>query len=74
MRWVELPREFNGSPVKDVSDLLAGCKDADEFFLLLAELQKGSRLIERGIESRCRTMAELEADYIAGLSRVIVSG
>ena len=70
VRWVELPREFNGSPVKDVSDLLAACKDADEFFLLLAELQKGSRLIERGIESRCRTMTELEADYIAGLSRL----
>jgi hypothetical protein len=70
VRWVELPREFNGSPVKDVSDLLAACKDADEFFLLLAGLQKGSRLIERGIESRCRTMTELEADYIAGLSRL----
>ena len=68
VRWVELPREFNGSPVKDVSDLCTACKDADEFMSALEGLQKHSRLIERGIESRCRTMVELEADYIAGLA------
>src|SRR4029077_5963780 len=56
VRWVELPREFKGAPVKDVSDLGAACKDEDEFISVLCGLQKHSRLIERGIESRCRTM------------------
>jgi hypothetical protein len=32
-------------------------------------LQAKARLIERGIESRSRTMGELEAQYIAELSR-----
>ena len=67
VRWVELPREFKGSPVKDVSELLAACKDADEFISVLYELQKRSRLIERGIESRGRTVAELEAAYIENM-------
>ena len=67
VRWVELPRELRGSPVKDMSDLRDACKDADDFFLLLAELQSSSRLIERGVESRGRTVAELEAAYIASM-------
>jgi hypothetical protein len=67
VRWVELPRELNDSPVKDVSDLRVACKDADDFFPLLAELQRSSRLIERGVESRGRTVAESEAAYVASM-------
>jgi hypothetical protein len=67
VRWVELPRELGGSPVKDVSDLRDACKDADDFVSVLYRLQKHSRLIERGIESRGRTVAELEAAYIANM-------
>ena len=32
VRWVELPRELNGSPIKDASDLRDACKEADDFW------------------------------------------
>jgi hypothetical protein len=68
VRWVELPRAHTGLPVKDVSDLRAACVSEEAFFDALELLQKKSRLIERGIESRGKTMAELEAAYIANLA------
>jgi hypothetical protein len=66
---VELPHEHDGKPIKDISDLREACASTDAFLDMLAALQTRSRLIERGIESRFRTMAELEARYVAGLER-----
>jgi len=67
VRWIELPREHNGKPVKDVSDLRETCESTEAFVDALGNLERRSRLIERGIDWRFRTMAELEAQYIAGL-------
>ena len=69
VRWVELPHEHEGKLVKDVADLREACVSTDAFLDVLAALQTRSRLIDRGIESRFRTMAELEARYVAGLER-----
>ena len=64
VKWVELPPEHNKKPVKDVTDLREACK-GDEFVDTLERLQRKAQLIERGINSRAYTMAELEAQYIA---------
>jgi 5S rRNA maturation endonuclease (ribonuclease M5) len=67
VRWIELPSEHSGKPVKDITDLRETCDSRETFLDTLSALEKQSRLIERGIDSRFKTMAELEAQYIAGL-------
>ena len=64
-KWVELPPDHNGKPVKDVTDLREACKTSDEFVSVLERLQRKAQLIEGGIDSRAFTMLELEAQYIA---------
>ena len=65
-KWIELPPEHNGRALKDISDLRAACASLDDFAATLEPLKAKARLIERGIDSDAYTMAELEAQYIAG--------
>jgi replicative DNA helicase len=65
VKWVELPREFNGKLVKDIADLREACGADDAFPEQLEKLQKTSRLIERGVESEFNTITELEELYAA---------
>jgi CHC2 zinc finger/DnaB-like helicase C terminal domain len=64
-KWLELPRQWEGKPVKDISDLREACETNEAFFAVLEMLQRGARLIERGVESEFRTVAELEELYAA---------
>ena len=68
VRWVELPRELQAAR-RSRTCLICGmrARTRTNSFPVLAELQRSSRLIERGIESRGRTVAELEAAYIASM-------
>jgi hypothetical protein len=68
VKWVELPPELKGAPVKDISDLRAACKSDESFGDTLELLKAKARLIERGIESRAYTMLELEAQFIAEIT------
>jgi CHC2 zinc finger len=66
-RWVELPPEWNGVPVKDIADFSEACGAA--FLPELAKLQTRSPLIERAIEGNAFTALELEDQYIAEKKR-----
>ena len=65
VKWIELPPEFKGSPIKDITDLHHACKTHDALISALEILQAKARLIERGIDSRSFTALELESQYIA---------
>jgi 5S rRNA maturation endonuclease (ribonuclease M5) len=65
VKWIELPKEHNGKPVKDVTDLRSHCSGKEEFLDLLAHLQMKARLIDRGVDIEAYTMVELEDQYIA---------
>jgi DnaB-like helicase C terminal domain/CHC2 zinc finger len=64
-KWIELPPEFAGKPIKDVADLRNACRDCDEFIDRLSILQQAARLIDRGIDSDAFTPLELEDQYIS---------
>ena len=64
-KWLELPRPWEGKPVKDITDLRQACESNEAFSDILEVLQRGARLIERGVESEFRTVAELEELYAA---------
>ena len=65
VKWIELPKEHNGLPVKDVTDLRSHCPSKEEFLSLLAYLQGKARLIDKGVDMEAYTMVELEQQYIA---------
>jgi hypothetical protein len=68
VRWIELPAQYDSKPIKDITDLSEACQSNDAFLESLEHLQRTARLIERGIESRGYTFAELEAAYKATLA------
>ena len=63
VKWIELPKEHNGRPIKDITDLRSHCQGED-FLDLLADLQDKARLIDKGVDIEAYTMAELEQQYI----------
>ena len=69
VKWIELPQDHHGKPVKDVTDLRSHCSGKEEFLDLLADLQKKARLIDRGVDIEAYTMAELEQQYIDEIER-----
>jgi CHC2-type zinc finger protein/DnaB helicase-like protein len=69
VKWIELPKEHNGLPVKDVTDLRSHCPNREEFLSLLAYLQGKARLIDKGVDMEAYTMVELEQQYIAEIAR-----
>jgi hypothetical protein len=70
VKWLQLPREFNGRPVKDVTDLREACGSDDALSEQLEKLQKTARLIERGVESRLATRLEIQDRYRAGVCQI----
>ena len=62
-KWIALPKEHNGRPMKDITDLRTHCRGED-FLNLLADLQGKARLIDKGVDIEAYTMAELEQQYI----------
>ena len=63
VKWIELPKEHNGRPIKDITDLRSHCRGED-FLDVLADLQDKARLIDKGVDIEAYTMAELEQQYI----------
>jgi hypothetical protein len=63
VKWIELPKEHNGKPIKDITDLRRHCQGED-FQDLLTELQDKARLIDKGVDIEAYTMVELEQQYI----------
>jgi 5S rRNA maturation endonuclease (ribonuclease M5) len=63
VKWIELPKEHNGRPIKDITDLRRHCQGED-FQDLLADLQNKARLIDKGVDIEAYTMAELEQQYV----------
>jgi DNA primase len=70
VKWLQLPREFNGRPVKDLTDLREACGSDDALSEQLEKLQKTARLIERGVESRLATRLEIQDRYRAGVCQI----
>jgi hypothetical protein len=70
VRWVALPPELGGKPVKDISDLREACGSDEAFSEQLEKLQDTSRLIERGVESRLASRLEIQERYRAGICRI----
>ena len=62
-KWIELPKEHNGRPIKDITDLRSHYSGED-FLDVLADLQDKARLIDKGVDIEAYTMAELEQQYI----------
>ena len=63
VKWIELPKEYDGKAIKDITDLRSHCQSED-FQDLLAKLQDKARLIDKGVDIEAYTMAELEQQYI----------
>ena len=68
-KWIELPPEHQGKPIKDVADLRMACRNIEEFIDVLHGLQQRARLIEKGIECDSFTGLEMESDYIGENTR-----
>ena len=64
VKWIELPAEHNGKPIKDITDLCEACGPG-ELFADLADLQEKARLIDKGVDMEAFTMVELEEQYKA---------
>ena len=62
-KWIALPKEHNGRPIKDITDLRSHYSGED-FLDVLADLQDKARLIDKGVDIEAYTMAELEQQYI----------
>ena len=62
-RWIELPKEVNGKKIKDITDLREACPSEDEFVAFIVQLEKSSRLIDKGVDLEIYSMAEMEDRY-----------
>lgn len=67
--WIDLPREVAGKPIKDISDFAACFEDKTKFFDAIVDLEKNSRLIDRGVDVDIYSMAEMESRYAQDLRR-----
>lgn len=62
-KWIELPKEREGKTIKDITDLKETFATPEEFFDFIIELEKNSRLIDRGVDCEIYSMKELEDRY-----------
>ncbi len=63
VKWIDLPKEKDGKPIKDVTDFFHTFADEDKFAMGILELEQKSRLIERGVDCEIYSMVELEDRY-----------
>jgi len=69
VKWIELPKNYNSKPIKDVSDLRAACESDDAFVEALLVFEKTARLIDRGVDIDLYSMVEMESRYSQELGR-----
>ena len=71
VKWIELPKEYNGRPIKDITDLREHCQGED-FRDFLADLQDKARLIDKCVDINAYAMAELEQQSSPSLNHSVM--